>query len=120
MLSPAANLFFLYGTTSYLASLGDPGYWHLGSLLPPWISALDRLTFTIALVQTGVRVSSGARIYGWRFGAAAPIRVFWGNLVNFAATGTALWEFWDARARATHPAWRKTDHTYPPPQTAGC
>ena len=40
---------------SYLASLGQTGPWHFGSLLPDWISDLCRLTFGIALLQTGVR-----------------------------------------------------------------
>ena len=113
LLSPAANLCFLYGTVSYLASFGQTGPWHFGSLVPPWVSGLDRLTFGIALLQTGVRARSGACIYGWRFAAAVPIRMFWGNLVNFAATATALWDFWDAHARGLGLAWRKTDHVYP-------
>jgi adsorption protein B len=119
LLSPAANLFFLYGTVSYLSSLGHPGPWHLGTLLPPWLSELDRLTFGIALLQAGVRVHSGARIYGWRFAAAAPVRIFWGNLVNFAATATALWEFSEAHVRGKGMAWRKTDHIYPVAESSG-
>jgi adsorption protein B len=118
LLSPAANLFFLYGTVSYLASLGQSGPWHLGSLVPSWVSDLDRLTSGIALLQTCVRARSGARIYGWRFAAAVPIRMFWGNLVNFAATATALWEFWDAYTRGAGLSWRKTDHVYPMAQPA--
>jgi adsorption protein B len=113
LLSPAANLFFLYGTASYLASLGQPAPWHFGSLLPTWISDICCLTFGIALLQTGVRAGSGARIYGWRFAAAVPIRMFWGNLVNFAATAIALWEFWSARTSGRDLVWRKTDHVYP-------
>jgi adsorption protein B len=118
LLSPVANLFSLYGTVSYLASLEQPGPWHLASLLPNWISDLCCLTFGIALLQTGVRGWYGARIYGWRFAAAIPIRMFWGNLVNFAATVTALWEFWNARMRGMQVAWRKTEHMYPIPQPA--
>ena len=38
LLSPVANLFFLYGTASYLASLGHHVPWHLGSHIPTWIS----------------------------------------------------------------------------------
>ena len=113
LLSPAANLLCLYGTASYLASLGQSGPWHFGSLVPSWISELCRLTLGIALLQTGVRARSGARIYGWRFAAFVPIRMFWGNLVNFAATATALWEFWDAQTRGRGLAWHKTDHVYP-------
>jgi adsorption protein B len=111
LLSPVANVFFLYGTLSYLASLGQPVAWHFGSLVPSWLSGLCRLTVGIAVLQIGVRARYGARIYGWRFAAAVPVRMFWGNLVNFAATATALWEFWDARGRGL--AWHKTDHVYP-------
>jgi adsorption protein B len=52
-------------------------------------------------------------IYGWQFAVLAPVRVLWGNLVNFAATATALWEFFDSRRRGKGLAWRKTDHVYP-------
>jgi len=113
LLSPAANLFFLYGTASYLASLSQSAPWHFGSLVPCWISDICCLTFGIALLQTGVRAGSGARIYGWRFAAAVPIRMVWGNLVNFAATAMALWEFWRARTSGRNLVWNKTDHVYP-------
>jgi adsorption protein B len=113
-----ANLFFLYGTASYLASLGHNVPWHLGSHIPTWISDICRLTFGIAILQAGVRARSGARIYGWPFAAAVPIRMFWGNLVNFAATATALWEFSKARSSGRGLAWRKTDHVYPLAQPA--
>ncbi len=113
LVSPAANLFFLYGIASYLASLGQSGPWHLGSHIPPWISGIDRLATIIMLLQTGVRTHSGARIYGTRHAVGVPVRMFWGNLVNCAATATALWEFWDAHVRGLGLAWRKTDHVYP-------
>jgi adsorption protein B len=118
LLSPAANLIFLYGTASYLGSVGQPGPWHLGSLLPTWLSGICRLTFGITLLQTGVRAYSGALIYGWRFAAGVPIRMVWGNLVNFAATAIALWEFWSARTAGRQLVWRKTDHVYPVLQPA--
>ena len=101
LLSPAANLFFLYGTASYLASLGQPAPWHFGSLLPTWIlGPLPPHLRHCAAADRRARPSCGARIYGWRFAAAVPIRMFWGNLVNFAATATALWEFWNAQPGA--------------------
>ena len=118
LLSPAANLLFLYGSISYAASMGHPGGCHFASLVPGWIASLCRITCGIALVQTGARAHAGARIYGWRFAAAVPLRMFWGNLVNFAATATALWEFFDARSRGQGLAWRKTDHMYPAAQPA--
>jgi adsorption protein B len=118
LLSPVANLFSVYGIVSYVMSLGQAGAWRFGSLLPSWISDICYLTFGIALLQTGVRAWYGTRIYGWRFAAAIPVRMFWGNLVNFAATVTALWEFWSARMRGMQVAWRKTEHVYPIPQPA--
>jgi adsorption protein B len=71
------------------------------------------MTFSIALMQTGVRAYSGGRIYGWRFAAGVPVRTVWGNLVNFAATAAALWDFWDAKMQGRRLAWNKTDHVYP-------
>ena len=118
LLSPLTNLFFLYGTASHLASLGHNVPSHLASHIPTWISDICCLTSAIAILQTGVRARSGARIYGWRFAAAVPVRMFWGNLVNFAATATALWEFSKARASGRVLAWRKTDHVYPVAQPA--
>lgn len=118
LLSPFANLLFLYGLASYSGHLGMPGEWHLASLVPPWMSRLCNLTFSIAVLQTAVRVGTAGRIYGWRFAAGAPFRTFWGNLVNFAATVTALKEFGDAQWRGRGLAWRKTDHMYPVAQPA--
>ena len=70
------------------------------------------------MLQSGVRARSGARIYGWRFAAAVPVRMFWGNLVNFAATATALWEFSKARDQRPRTGMAKTDHVYPLAQPA--
>ena len=118
LLSPAANLLFVYGAVSYAWSLGHPGPWHLGSLTPDWLAGGCRLTFGIAVLQTGVRARSAALLYGWRFAAWVPVRMFWGNLVNFAATAIALWDFGRARHKGLRLAWRKTDHVYPAGLTA--
>ena len=55
----------------------------------------------------------GGRIYGWRFAALSPVRVLWGNLINFQATAKALTQFAEARVRGTTLGWQKTDHSYP-------
>src|SRR5207302_1122762 len=54
-----------------------------------------------------------ARIYGLSFAAVVPLRIFWGNIVNCAATAEAVRLFMAARLRRHTPAWRKTDHVYP-------
>ena len=60
-----------------------------------------------------VRTRSAALLYGWKFAAGVPVRMVWGNVLNFAATAMALWEFGYARSKGRALAWRKTDHVYP-------
>jgi len=60
-----------------------------------------------------------ARVYGWRFAAGVLPRTFWGNLLNSAATISALRQFAAARFRGRTLAWRKTDHKYPACHTPG-
>ena len=76
----------------------------LSAALPPWLGHTCLRDLAIAVVQTSARAQSAASIYGWRFAALVPLRVLWGNLVNFAATATALWEFFDSRWAVR--AWR--------------
>lgn len=113
LLSPAANLLFLYGGASYAACLAAGIPSHFASHLPLWLAGACRLTFAISVLQTGVRTYSAAVLYGGKFAAGVPVRMVWGNLVNFAATAMALWEFGSARTQGKVPAWRKTEHVYP-------
>ena len=117
LLSPVGNLIFLYGISSYLLT-GRGQTWHLGSHIPAWVTQACAITFGISLLQVAVRMHCGARIYGWRLAAAAPLRVFWGNLVNCAATVAALRQFLAAHMEHRTPAWNKTEHAYPGHRTA--
>jgi hypothetical protein len=56
---------------------------------------------------------TSARIYGIRFALGVPLRSWWGNLVNCAATAASLRQFFEARLRRVSLGWRKTDHAYP-------
>jgi adsorption protein B len=107
LIAPFANLLFIYYALRY-AGGADPSV-----PLAPWVAAVCQANCGIALVQTGYRVQASAAIYGWRFASLAPLRALWGNVVNFAATVTALHEFFEARRRGRGLAWRKTDHIYP-------
>jgi len=113
LLSPVANLLFLYGCASYAAAACGGHTWGLGSQIPPRLAAVYSLTLSISTVQMAMRIGWSARVYGWRFAAGAPLRMPWANLVNCAATAAALAQF--ARARLTRRAlvWRKTEHVYP-------
>src|SRR5207244_1482845 len=107
LLSPFANLLFLYGAIRYATGP------HVSLHIEPWLASTCSATCVISVVQTGYRAHAAASIYGWRFAALAPLRVLWGNVVNFAATATALWDFFESRRRGTGLSWRKTDHVYP-------
>jgi bacteriophage N4 adsorption protein B len=103
LLSPLANLAFVYGF-----------------IRPHWLSRgphgliyVYAATLTIAVTQTLLRAECCARIYGWRYAAFVPFRILWGNLINCCATYQALRQFLLARLNRGALIWRKTDHCYP-------
>ncbi|HUB83467.1 MAG TPA: glycosyl transferase family protein [Bryobacteraceae bacterium] len=110
LLTPLANLFFVAGLGSFAAR------WKFAALVPLWLSRLCLVTYAVAIVQVGVRAWASARIYGWRFAAATPVRVAWSNVVNFVATVAAIRQFAAARLARRAIAWRKTEHVYPRPR----
>jgi adsorption protein B len=116
LLTPFANAIFLYGTARYWFSNADGA--GPGSQIPHWLTRLCAATLWMTLLQAAIRTRCCARIYGWRFASAVPLRMLWGNLVNSAATAVALWQFWGAHRKHRVPAWKKTDHVYPGQVTA--
>jgi adsorption protein B len=113
LLTPAANLLFLYGCAGYAVALCGGQAWGLGSQIPPRLAAVYSVTFSISLVQMAMRIRWSARVYGWRFAAGVPLRMPWANLVNCAATVVALSQFVGARFTRRALVWRKTEHVYP-------
>ncbi len=114
LLSPPANLLFLYWAASALASAHTSGVlWQLSSHIPAWLPRLCCISAAISLVQMGLRVHFSTRLYGIRFAAAVPVRIFWGNWINCAATLQALHQFFAAQRSRRSLAWQKTTHAYP-------
>jgi bacteriophage N4 adsorption protein B len=103
LVTPLAALLLVYGMV----------HWRSGVPGPAWLPVVCGATFLISLLQMGLRAFFSARIYGWRFAAAVPLRMLWGNVVNYAATYAALREFAAARLQGHALAWRKTQHAYP-------
>jgi bacteriophage N4 adsorption protein B len=103
LLSPFANALFLCGL----------GRWHAGGRMPDLVVRLCALTIGLSLAQAAVRSWCSARVYGWRFASAVVPRILWSNVVNCAATFSAIRQFTAARREGRSPAWRKTDHIYP-------
>ena len=101
LVSPLANLFTLYAA----ARGGFPLNWlcrhALFAILP------------LLCVNTAVRICCSARVYGWVFAAAAPLRMLWGNWINGVAAVTAIYTFANAKAHGRPLRWLKTEHAYP-------
>jgi len=104
LLGPAANLVFLYGVVRSAPFLDSS---------QPWIVYTFIGSMTLQVVHLGVRVSCSARIYGWKFASLTPIRVGYGNLINFLATVSAMNRYCRAKWSGQKLAWLKTDHAYP-------
>jgi adsorption protein B len=109
LLSPFANLLFI----CWLAG------WRIFAGIPAWTARLCAVTLALSVVHFMIRTALSARVYGWRFAAGVLPRMFWGNLLNSAATVSALRQFAAARLRGHALAWRKTDHKYPACHTPG-
>jgi adsorption protein B len=117
LLSPAGNLLLLYGASGYLLAARSGQSWQLGSHIPWWVTRVCATTLGISLLQALVRAQCCSRIYGNWFAAASPLRIFWGNLLNCAATAAALRQFVAARMDHHSLAWHKTEHAYPAHRT---
>ena len=60
-----------------------------------------------------IRMYFTNRVYGWRQAILVPPRLIWGNLINFAAAGRAIW-IWVRHLITKEPiAWDATEHSYP-------
>ncbi len=97
-----ANAVFLYGLATALWMRATP--------------AGARLSFValgFQLLRLGVRMGCVARIYGVVFSFGVPIRVFYANLLNAAATFGALFQYLAARLQHRPLRWLKTEHAYP-------
>jgi len=108
------NLLFCYGLATWLWSW----WWGTSWGLAQAAAAIDShwlfdATLFLLLLRLGVRAGCAARIYGWRFALAVPLRVVWANWLNGVATVSALVRYLDARRRKIPLVWLKTDHQYP-------
>ena len=106
LLCPVANLVSIYGMFAWN---------RLAPLFPAWAPVCFAVTFGLSCFQIAIRTVASARIYGWRFAAGVPVRLLWGNAVNFLATARAIRRFADAALHRKSLAWSKTEHAYPAP-----
>jgi adsorption protein B len=113
LLSPLANLLFLFCLVRYVAGAATGHSWWIAAGVPPWLTALCQATLALSVSQMAMRMWASARIYGWIFAAGVPVRMVWANLVNGVATLEALRQFFFWRMQRRALVWRKTEHDYP-------
>jgi adsorption protein B len=103
LLSPLTNVLFCYGLA----------HWRAAMPVPHWLAPFCAAALGVSVFQMSVRAACSARIYGWRFAASTPLRMWWGNLVNLLATVAAIRQFAADRLGGRRLTWRKTEHVYP-------
>ena len=97
-----ANIIFFYGIATAL--------WMRAS---PTVARLSSIALAFQLLRIGVRMGCVARVYGVAFSMGVPIRIFYANFLNAAATFGAVVRYLTARAQKLPLRWLKTDHAYP-------
>ena len=114
LVSPLANLIFVYGalTLSWSLQAGKP--WGLAKAASaPVLKWMYLLTFCLQIFHTTVRTACVSRVYDWRFALLSPVRTLWGNWINLFATFGALKDFLLAKVQRRPLVWLKTEHAYP-------
>jgi adsorption protein B len=110
-LSLLSNVVFLYGVLTWIGARCVGAPWGLASFsLHPWLLVA---TLIIQIIQSCVRISCSARLYGVKFALAAPLRAVCGNWINTIATWKAVRSYAASRLRHEPLVWIKTEHAYP-------
>jgi adsorption protein B len=114
-LSLLANLLAAYGVWGWAQAALTGAPW----LLAEWIDARPAAGWLLAangilLVERMLARMAAVRIvYGWRFALLTPLRMVWGNGINFLATWRALAAYLRARWLGEPLRWVKTEHAFP-------
>lgn len=106
------NIVFLFGLVDFAQSAVEHRAWAFATS-NPMIVRLCFLTFTLQCFRLALRMACVARIYGVAFALGVPLRSFYGNLINCAASVRAVYSYMHAKRNRRHLAWLKTDHAYP-------
>jgi bacteriophage N4 adsorption protein B len=101
-LGVVANAVFFYGVAT--------GLW---TRMPQSHLRLAGATLALQVVRILVRMACVSRVYGILFSLGVPIRIFWANFLNAAATLSALYRYAHAKYQGKPLRWLKTEHAYP-------
>ncbi len=114
-ISLVCNLLLAYGVVSWAISstAGEP--WRLGEIVrsSKFFQGLLWVNTGLLFSRLTARTAASARVYGWVFASLSPLRMIWGNWINFEATARALAVWLRSRIDNQPLAWSKTSHVYP-------
>jgi adsorption protein B len=112
LLTPLTNLTFLVGANTWIAARVSHHAWGLAADLARfyWICVMGLF---IQGAHTLMRMGFSARIYGWRFALAVPLRVMVANFINLCSTSRAILNYTSAKLRGHPLRWAKTEHVFP-------
>jgi adsorption protein B len=114
LITPVANILFVWGVASWIGSRMTHETWALGHALSRFY-LICAVSLSIQIFQTAIRAVCSARIYGWRFACGVPVRVIVANIMNCIATLRAIAIYTDAAIHCRPLRWVKTEHAYPNP-----
>jgi adsorption protein B len=112
LITPLANILFVFGLSTWTWSRATHHAWLLARDLSRFYP-IYVLGLSLQALQTAIRVVSSARIYGWGFACAVPLRVIVANLINCISTLRAISVYADAKVHGRPLRWVKTEHAYP-------
>jgi adsorption protein B len=114
-ISLLCNLVLIYGMASWTASVASGTAWRLAELVRSSALFEGLLVANTVLLSSRLtaRAAASARVYGWPFALLSPVRMIWGNWINFDATLRALATWLRSRMMNQPLAWIKTSHVYP-------
>ena len=110
VLTPVVQLLTVYGLVTLALSTVHHTHWMLTGMFTP---AVNQAVAAISVLHLAIRIGTSARVYGWPFAAAAPLRIVWGNWINCVASASAIRRYAIARLTGRPLVWLKTEHAYP-------
>lgn len=113
LLTVLANLVFLWGLFTWLATRYGGVDWFIPLSTPGWTRPFLPATLVLPILHMAVRAICAGRFYGWVFALGVPLRTVWANWLNCAATVGAMWRYAAARVARRRLDWLKTSHDYP-------
>jgi len=114
-ISLLCNVLLAAGLWTWTLHVARGTPWVLASAVhvTTWLVPLLGLNFALMCVRLAVRMAASGRLYGPRFAVLVPLRFFWANFLNAAATLRACQTWASAKLRGRPLAWAKTSHDYP-------